>query len=246
MKNKSFFTKSVSGKNILVFTTVSFCLILVVTLAVYRASISRLRDILTPGQTEVTEQVRHNEDSITDPRYLLSYEDEDTTGTEQETSVGWTMPEERETTRAVTQEETEPAISNDSYIFPVDGELLQSFSPDVPLYNETMGDWRVHTGTDFGCEEKAEILSAGNGRVVKVVADKGYGYTVEIDHGDFIVRYCGLEQGTTLRIDDTVSKGDRVGVIGSVPCESRQGCHLHLEVIKNGKHIDPMIALKND
>ena len=245
MKNKNLFSKLTSGKSFFVFTAVSFCFIVVVTLAVYRTSVNRLRDILTPSTDNLTEQVRHNEDNITDPRYIFTdASDSDTSEEEQETSVGWTKPEERESTENTTAEITKPVISNESYIFPVSGDIERGFSPTVPIYDETMEDWRVHRGIDFECEEKTEIKSVGNGRVTKVVADNSFGYTIEIDHGDFTARYCGLEQGTTVKIDDTVEKGDTVGIIGSVPCESRQSCHLHFEAVKNGKLIDPVSFLK--
>ena len=245
MKNKNLFSKLTSGKSYFVFTAVSFCFIVVAALAVYRTSINRLSDILTPSADSPTEQVRHNEDNITDPRYIFTDVTESyTSEKEQETSVGWTRPEERESTESTTQEETKPVILNESYIFPVTGSIQRGFSPTVPVYDETMEDWRVHRGIDFECAEKTEIRSIGNGIVTKVVADNSFGYTVEIDHGDFTARYCGLEQGTTVKIDDTVEKGDTVGIIGSVPCENRQSCHLHFEAVKDGKVIDPMSMLK--
>ncbi len=246
MNNKSFFSKLTSGKGFLAVTAVSFCFIIVVTLAVYRTSVRRLHEILSPPTDSNTEQVRHNEEDITDPRYTFpDITEEALSEKEQETSAGWTRPEERESTAVTTQEETKPVISNDSYILPVTDKIQRSFSPTVPVYDETMGDWRVHRGTDFECEKKAEIRSVGNGRVTKVVSDSSFGYIVEIDHGDFTARYCGLEQGTTLRIDDTVEKGDTVGVLGSIPCESRQGSHFHFEAVKDGRHIDPMSVLNN-
>ena len=244
MKIKSFFSKLMSGKSFLAVTAVSFCFIIIVTLAVYRTSVSRLNDILFSAPDSSTEQVRQNEDSITDPRFTFPDITEDTPEPqEQETSVGWTRPEERESTQTTTQKETQPVISNDSFVLPVTDTVQRSYSPTTPVYDETMCDWRVHKGIDFACEEKAEVRSVGNGRVTKVIADNSFGYIVEIDHGDFTARYCGLTQGTTVRIDDTVSIGDTVGVIGSVPCENRQGCHLHFEVIKDGKAVEPMGAL---
>ena len=64
---------------------------------------------------------------------------------------------------------------------------------------------------------------------------------VEIDHGNGIVaRYCGLKKGTVPDASDAVEQGDVIGKIGSIPVETKDGVHLHLEVTKSGKSIDPI------
>ena len=144
-------------------------------------------------------------------------------------------------TETTTQEATEPVgvFSNDSYIYPLTGDIDRAFSMS-PVYDETMEDWRIHKGTDFACEPGADVASIGNGKVVKVISDPSWGYCIEVDYGDFIARYCGMEQGTTVIIDDTVSKGDIIGKVGSIPCESKQESHLHFEIVRSGAAEDPL------
>ena len=124
------------------------------------------------------------------------------------------------------------------------GEIIKDYSLDKPIYDETMGDWRTHGGIDFAAEKGSEVSSVGNGKVIKVTAETALGYCVEIDYGEFTAKYCGLEQGTTVQIDDTVSKGDVIGKIGEIPCEKNQQSHLHFETKLGGKSIDPLKALK--
>ena len=106
-----------------------------------------------------------------------------------------------------------------------------------------MGDWRTHQGIDFLAEEGTAVKSIGNGKVIRVLADKSYGFTVEIDHGDFVARYCGLSQEKALKVDDRVNQGDTVGYLASVPCEALQESHLHFEVMKDGVRVEPLEAM---
>ena len=107
-----------------------------------------------------------------------------------------------------------------------------------------MDDWRVHRAIDFTCERGTPVYSVGNGIVTKVYADTSYGYCIEIDFGDFIGRYCGLEQGTTVKLDTVMKKGDTVGKTGELPCESGQEPHFHFEVLKDGKNVDPIDEIR--
>ena len=106
-----------------------------------------------------------------------------------------------------------------------------------------MGDWRVHKGVDFIAQVGTDVVSIGNGKVVKVIADPSWGYCIDVDYGDFIARYCGLEQGTTVIIDDKVAKGDVIGKTATSPCESKQQAHFHFEIVKDGVWIDPVTVL---
>ena len=40
-------------------------------------------------------------------------------------------------------------------------------------------------------------------------------------------------------VEYTVSKGDIIGQVSSIPCESKQENHLHFEIIRDGVWIDP-------
>jgi murein DD-endopeptidase MepM/ murein hydrolase activator NlpD len=105
--------------------------------------------------------------------------------------------------------------------------------------NATTGDWRIHKGIDFIAKRGDEVRSIGNGKVVRVVSDPAWGYCIDVDYGEFTARYCGMEQGTTVIIDDVVSKGDTIGKVGFIPCESKQESHLHFEIVRGGANVDP-------
>lgn len=246
-KKKSIIEKIASGKGFYITAALSFALIVAAIAFVYNSSMDMLRDLDIPTTIE---QAEKNQQGVTDPR---KYDDEelieDVEHPDEENSVEEVSRQsttaavsaEKATTETTTQEATEPVevFSNDSYVYPLTGDIDRAFSA-TPVYDETMEDWRIHKGTDFACEPGAQVTSIGNGKVVKVISDPSLGYCIEVDYGDFIARYCGMEQGTTVIVEDTVSKGDIIGKVGSIPCESKQESHLHFEIVRSGACEDPM------
>ena len=69
------------------------------------------------------------------------------------------------------------------------------------------------------------------------------GKVVTIDHGDKItLNYCGLNS-ISVKVGQKVSSGDIIGTIGSIPCESSDGIHLHLSALVEGKIVSPLKAM---
>lgn len=245
MKKNSFLQKIASGKGFYVTIALSVCVILFAVSLVYRTSTNMLKDILTVPD-DITQQARQNETDEADPRYELDITLSTTESTTEETTVKVeTSPRWNSTDaeKITTEKATEVAIANESYILPLGSEIIRDFSPDIPIYDSTMGDWRTHCGIDFYAEEGAAVKSIGNGKVTRVLSDKSYGFIIEIDHGDFTARYCGLSQENALHLNDIVEKGDTVGAVLSIPCEAAEESHLHFEVIKNGACVDPLEAM---
>ena len=122
-------------------------------------------------------------------------------------------------------------------------KVSKDYSPTVPVFSKTMGDWRVHSGVDFAATEGDVVRAVAAGVVTKVSSDSGWGYVIEVDHGDFTARYCALEQGTTVSIGTAVKQGDALGTVAVPPNENADGCHLHFECLRNGMPTDPMEIL---
>jgi murein DD-endopeptidase MepM/ murein hydrolase activator NlpD len=243
-EKKNIIEKIASGKGFYITAAVSFILIVTAIAFVYNSSVNMLRDLDIPTTFE---QVEKNQTNVSDPRLsddITESDDEYTAEENNLTSQSRQSTTKEVTTEAVTEESTVAAevFKNDSFIYPLSGDIDRAFSMS-PVYDETMEDWRIHKGIDFIADAGSEVLSIGNGKVVKVVSDTSYGYCIHIDYGEFIAVYCGLEQGTTVIIDDVVSKGDVVGKVASVPCESKQESHLHFEIVRGEANVDPKEVL---
>ncbi len=98
-----------------------------------------------------------------------------------------------------------------------------------------------HDGVDISAVRGTFVLAAGPGRVVVIKKSDlvaGYGNYLEIDHGNgYFTRYSHLEN-ITIQQGQTLKKGQTLGTVGS--SGGSIAPHLHYEVIKDGKNLDPI------
>lgn len=114
--------------------------------------------------------------------------------------------------------------------------ITSSFSP--LRKNPVSGIYKRHTGTDIGASYGAEIVAANSGTVTLAGWNSGYGNCVIIDHGGGKATLYGHMSAYSVSQGQTVSKGQRIGSVGSTG--NSTGPHLHFEVLINGVAVDPM------
>lgn len=149
-------------------------------------------------------------------------------------------------TAAATQTATKPenAPYTGSFALPFGTRIVKDYSGGEMVKSATMGDWRVHNGVDFAGEQDAPVVAIQAGTVKSVAQDPLWGVVLTMDHGQGVTaRYCGLAQGSTPKEGQALGKGEQVGIIAQIPCESAEGVHLHLEVLVNGKIADPLAVM---
>lgn len=236
MKNKkSVIERLSSGKGFYITAACSFALIVTAIGFVYNSSANLLEGLEIPTTVKQAEKIHTG---ISDPRQSTK-----TPTTAVTTKKVTEKPSEKPTEKKTEATEATTLPPNNSYIFPLSGDRDRGFSLS-PVYDETMEDWRVHTGLDLLAEKGSNVVSIGNGKVTKVISHESFGYCIEVDYGEFTARYCGIEQGTAVGIGDSLSRGDLIGKLGDIPCESAQESHLHFEIVaKNGSYIDPLSVL---
>lgn len=101
---------------------------------------------------------------------------------------------------------------------------------------------RMHSGTDFAAPHGTPIFSTADGVVVHAGWQSGYGRLVKIQHEFGIeTRYAHMSK-LHVRKGQRVSRGDRIGDMGSTGRST--GTHLHYEVRVGGKAVNPMIYIK--
>ena len=104
---------------------------------------------------------------------------------------------------------------------------------------------KMHTGMDFTAPTGTDIYSTGDGVVVLVKKSRrGYGNHVVIDHGfGYSTRYAHMVK-FNVRKGQKIKRGDVIGYVGNTGLS--KGPHLHYEVEKNGKKINPANFYSND
>lgn len=124
------------------------------------------------------------------------------------------------------------------------GRVLNAFSGDELVYNKTLGDWRTHNGVDYAADKGAEVAAPAAGKVVETGTDDKWGPVVAIeDESGRVWRVCGTADAKVKK-GDTVSAGQTIGKVGSVSCECAEESHIHLEVMQDGRYLDPVKAMK--
>ena len=94
-----------------------------------------------------------------------------------------------------------------------------------------------HSGIDFAGKLGADIVSVAAGVVTFSGKRSGYGNLVEVNHGNgYLTRY-GHNKENLVRVGQTVKKGQVVAKMGTTGRST--GPHVHFEVMRNGRHVDP-------
>jgi murein DD-endopeptidase MepM/ murein hydrolase activator NlpD len=95
-----------------------------------------------------------------------------------------------------------------------------------------------HPGIDFKGERGDAAKCTANGKVVFAGWYGGYGNCVRISHGNDLETLYGHLSRITVKVGQEVIAGQKIGEIGSTGHST--GTHLHYEVRKNGKAINPI------
>jgi len=99
------------------------------------------------------------------------------------------------------------------------------------------GELAMHKGVDIANHFGAPVLAASRGVVIFSGKMKGYGYLIEIEHGyGYRTRYAHMS-ASMVKVGDLVKDAQLIGRVGSVGRST--GPHLHFEVRRFGKAIDP-------
>jgi len=136
----------------------------------------------------------------------------------------------------------EEAAASTAYVWPVQGEVARDFSLEVFAYDDTMGDWRTHSGLDISAELGAPVSACAKGTVSDISEDPMMGKTIRIDHGmGMETVYANLAESVNVQVGDEVEAGTVLGAVGDTArAESASPSHLHFEMVEYGVSIDPL------
>ena len=103
-----------------------------------------------------------------------------------------------------------------------------------PIY----GTSKFHEGMDFSAPQGTDVYATGDGTVVQMGWQSGYGNRIVIDHGfGYQTVYAHLRDFRT-KLGKKVVRGEVIGGVGSTGKST--GPHLHYEVHVKGKVVNPV------
>ena len=111
-------------------------------------------------------------------------------------------------------------------------------------YHPILKVLRPHTGIDIAAKKGTPVYATADGVVSRQKTGSGYGITVLIDHGySYQTLYAHLSK-KAVKPGEKVVRGQIIGYVGSTGIST--GSHLHYEVIKGGKKVNPVHYFFND
>jgi murein DD-endopeptidase MepM/ murein hydrolase activator NlpD len=99
-----------------------------------------------------------------------------------------------------------------------------------------------HPGVDIAVALNSQIRAAGAGRVRAAGTDEVYGLYIVIDHGDGLESVYGHASRLLVTAGNEVQRGDVIALSGSTGRSTAP--HLHFEVRKDGKAVDPLLYVR--
>jgi murein DD-endopeptidase MepM/ murein hydrolase activator NlpD len=104
------------------------------------------------------------------------------------------------------------------------------------------GEKAWHEGVDFAGKAGSNIVAVASGVVSWSGERYGYGKMVEVAHGDGVITRYAHNQENLVKVGDMVRRGDVVALMGNSGRST--GPHVHFEVHKNGRPVDPASYLR--
>ena len=133
-------------------------------------------------------------------------------------------------------------------VWPVDGgRISQGFGPTTFTLEpascfEGKCYEHFHDGIDIAAALGTPVHAIAAGRVTIAGRMSDGAVVVEIEHAPGVVsRYGHLESDVRVRVGQSVSAGDVVGLVGLTG--NTTGAHLHFEIYSSGEPVDPLLVL---
>ena len=141
---------------------------------------------------------------------------------------------------------SQPPVDTTEHQIPLTKEQLakQTTPQGRPLYgwvtrafSEGDSSGNRHAGLDFAVKRGTAVAATASGTVVFAGWDENLGYLVKIDHGNGFETLYGHNDKLLVQEGMKVLKGDVIALSGNTGYSTAP--HLHYEIRKNGKPVDP-------
>lgn len=130
-------------------------------------------------------------------------------------------------------------------LWPITGEALIAFSPDHAVYHKTLDSYRTSNYVLLGQTAGTHVSAAADGVVTAIREELKTGTTVTMRvSADHEIVY-GMLANVTVKEGDFVDAGTVFATIGE-PTKyfSEDGSGVYLQVLENGKAVNPMLYLR--
>ena len=190
-------------------------------------------------QQEPEESRETNTDLILNTEELVEEEDTDMTEEEEETA----SEENGEKDEAVQSTSSQiPSFTSDSkLLWPVDGNVLLSFSMDKTVYFSTLDQYKYNPAMVISGAEGDQVIASAPGIVKSIDVTAETGTTVNVDLGNGYELFYGQLKEVPVKAGDYVDAKTVLGYVGQpTKYYSVEGCNVYFEMRKDGQPVNPM------
>jgi len=143
------------------------------------------------------------------------------------------------------QENTNVIAGKVTFVSPMTaGNVIKEWSADIPVFSNTMEDYRLHLGVDISAAIGTPVYAVADGTVESVEFHPMMGQTVVITHANgYKSIYQNMQTAVPSGIQAgvTVKAGDAIGTVGDTALiEISEDPHLHFELYKDDVCENPL------
>ena len=140
---------------------------------------------------------------------------------------------------AVLAKNKEALLASIPAIQPVKNDDLKRMASGYGMRMHPILKYRkMHNGMDFSAPTDTEVFATGNAVVKKARRTSGFGNLVVLDHGFGYETYYAHLNEFNVKRGQKVKRGEIIGFVGNTGLSL--GPHLHYEVHRNGKVVNPI------
>ena len=150
---------------------------------------------------------------------------------------------EAQETKAATPNFTESS----QLLWPVNGNVLMSYSMDKSVYFSTLDQYKYNPALVISGTLNDNVIAAAPGIVKSIDTMRETGTTVTVDMGNGYECMYGQLQDVQVKTGDYVNAKDVIGYVAEpTKYYSVEGCNLYFEMRKDGQPVNPMDYMNED
>ena len=160
------------------------------------------------------------------------------------------VTEQVQSTYTVVQEKktaTPNFTENSRLLWPVNGNVLMSYSMDKSVYFSTLDQYKYNPALVISGTLNDNVIAAAPGVVKSIDTMRETGTTVTVDMGNGYECLYGQLQDVQVKTGDYVNAKDVIGYVAEpTKYYSVEGCNLYFEMRKDGQPVNPMDYMSED
>lgn len=133
----------------------------------------------------------------------------------------------------------------ESLAWPIHGNVIQMYSMDTTVYFPTLDQYKCSSGIALSGEVSTPVAAPANVMVMEVGSNEEIGNYVNLDLGNSYTLLCGQLKDIQVTQGQYLEKGQVMGYVAEpTKYYSIEGSNVYLELLKDGKPIDPLDYLE--